>query len=109
MDSRHHQAARRFRESNGTAKLEETLKEAVQALFVAEIPHVVTGGYALQEYGCLRYTDNVDLIVPDVARAVAALLSCGFQPHASAQTIVVDPETQFEVRLHEDGSLPNGA
>jgi hypothetical protein len=27
------------------------------------------------------------------------LVSCGFQPHASAQTIVVDPELGFEVRL----------
>ena len=78
-------------------------------LFRAEIRHLVTGGYAAQEYGCLRYTDNVDLIVPDIARALAALLSCGFQPHASSQTIVVDPETKFEVRLHEGGSLPNGA
>ena len=107
MDSRHHQAAQRFRESNGIAGLEETLDKAVGGLFRAEIPHLVTGGYAAQEYGCLRYTDNVDLIVPDVARAFAALLSCRFQPHASAQTIVVDPETKFEVRLHEGGSVPN--
>jgi hypothetical protein len=62
MDSGH-QAAQRFRELNGTAKLEETLKRAVQALFVGEISHVVTGGYAAQEYGCLRFTDNIDLIV----------------------------------------------
>jgi hypothetical protein len=109
MDSRHHQAAQRFRESNGTAGLEQTLDKALQALYRAEIPHMVTGGYATQEYGCLRYTDNVDLIVPDVARAVPALMSSGFQPHASSQTIVVDPETKFEVRLHEGGSLPNGA
>ena len=109
MDSRFHQKAAQFRESNGTAGLEQTLDKAVGGLFRAEIPHLVTGGYAAQGYGCLRYTDNVDLIVPDVARAVAALMSSGFQPHASTQTIVVDPETKFEVRLHEGGSLPNGA
>src|ERR1700726_3455961 len=109
MDSGRHQEAQRFRELNGTAKLEQMLETAVRALSVAEIPHLVTGGYAAQEYGCLRYTDNVDLIVPDIARAIAALVSSGFQPQASAQTIVVDPESGFEVRLHEGGSLPNEA
>lgn len=107
MDSRFRQNAAQFRESNGTAGLEKTLAKAVRALSRAGISHLVTGGYAAQEYGCLRYTDNVDLIVPDIGRALAALMSCGFQPHASAQTIVVDPETKFEVRLHEGGSVPN--
>ena len=107
MNSRHHEAAQRFRELNGTARLKETLDKAVGGLFRAEIPHPVTGGYAAQEYRCLRYTDNVDLIVPDIGRALAALMSCGFQPHASAQTIVVDSKTKFEVRLHEGGSVPN--
>ena len=108
MDSGHHGKAQRFRESNGTARLEETLEKAVAVLFVAKIPHLVTGGYAVQEYGCLRYTDNVDLIVPDIARAFAALVSYGFQPHRSSQTTVIDPETGFEVRLHAGGSVPSG-
>ena len=107
MDFGHHQEAQRFRELNGTAKLGQTLEKAVQALCVAEIPHLVTGGYAAQEYGCLRYTDNVDLIVPDVVRAFAALQGRGFQAHASAQTIVIDPETTLELRLHAGGSAPN--
>ena len=107
MDSRHHQNAAQFRESNGTAGLEKTLAKAVGALSGARISHLVTGGYAAQEYGCLRYTDNVDLIVPDIARALAALLSCGFQPHGLSRKNVVDRETGFEVRLHEGGSLPN--
>ena len=106
MDSRHHQAAQ-FHEANGTAGLEQTLDKAVRALSRAEIPHLVTGGYAAPEYGCLRYTNNVDLIVPDIARAFVALLSCGFQPHGSSQAIVVDPETTFEVRFQAGGSLPN--
>jgi hypothetical protein len=107
MDSGYHQKAAQFRESNGTAGLEQTLDKAVGALSRADISHLVTGGYAAQEYGCLRYTDNVDLIVPDIARAFATLLNCGFQPQASAQTIVVDPESGFEVRLHEGGSIPS--
>jgi hypothetical protein len=107
MNSGHHEAAQRFRESNGTAGLEQSLKKAVGVLYRAQIPHSVTGGYALQEYGCLRYTDNVDLIVPDMTRAVAALVSAGFRPHGSSQAFVVDPESTFEVRLHAGGSLPD--
>lgn len=91
MNSRHHQAAQQFREANGTAGLEHTLDKAVGALSRAAIPHLVTGGYAAQEYGCLRYTDNVDLIVPDIPRALAALRESGFEPHGSSPTIVVDP------------------
>src|ERR1700730_11745230 len=105
MDS--HQAAQRFRGLNGTAGLEQTLDKAVGALSRAETPHLVTGGYAAQEYGCLRYTNNVDLIVPDVARAFAVLRGNGFQSHGSSQTIVIDPETGFELRLHAGGSVPN--
>jgi hypothetical protein len=106
MNSEHQQGAQ-FRESNGTAGLEKTLNKAVGALSRAEIPHLVTGGCAAQEYGCLRYTDNVDLIVPNIARAYAVLLDSGFQPHASAQTIAVDPESGFEVRLLAGGSVPD--
>ena len=106
-DVGHHQAAQRFRELNGTAKLQQTLEKAVRALSHAEISHFVTGGYAVQEYGCLRYTDNVDLIVPDIALAVTALLSCGFRPHRSSQKIVVDSESGFEVRLHAGGPIPS--
>ena len=100
----HHAEAQRFRELNGTAKLEQTLDKAVRALYEGNIPHLVTGGYAVQEYGCLRYTDNIDLIVPDVARAFEVLTRDGFVPRCSAQTTVIDPHTTFEVRLHAGGS-----
>jgi hypothetical protein len=106
VDFGHHQTAHRFRELNGTAKLEHALDKAVCALYRAEIPHLVTGGYAAQEYGCLRYADNVYLIVPDIARAFAVLQGSGFQPHGSSQAVVVDTETGFEVRLHAGGSVP---
>jgi hypothetical protein len=105
MNSKH-QEAQRFRELDGTAKLEETLDKALRALYEANIPHVVTGGYALQEYGCLHHTDNIDLVVPDVARAFEALTRHGFEPHRSGRTIVLDPDTTFEVRLHAGGSVP---
>src|ERR1700731_3408371 len=100
MESRRHQEAQRFRELDGTAKLEQTLDKAVRALFHANIPHLVAGGYALQEYGCLRHTDNIDLVVPNIAQALELLRQRGFESHRIAHTIVVDPDTAFEVRLH---------
>ena len=109
MNSKHHEEAHRFRELNGTAKLEQTLDKAVSALYIAEIPHLVTGGYAVQEYGCLRHTDNVDLIVPDVTLAFEVLTRNGFVPRDSSRTVLVDPNTDFELRLHAGGSIPNGA
>src|ERR1700682_26260 len=39
---------------------------------------------------------------------LASGMSSGFQPHASSQTIVIDPETGFEVRLHAGSSVPSG-
>jgi len=59
------------------------------------------GAYAAQEYGCLRYTNNVDLIVPDVARAHELLCANGFHAHLTVRTTVVDPDFAFEVRLHQ--------
>lgn len=65
MNSKHHEEPQRFRALDRTAKLEQTLDKAMRALYIAEIPHLVIGGYAVQEHGCLRHTDNIDLVVPD--------------------------------------------
>jgi hypothetical protein len=106
MDSGHYKKAAKFRESNGAAGLKLTLDNALGVLDCARIPHLVTGGYAAQDYGCLRSTDNVDFLVPNVGGEVAALMSYGIRPHPAAQAIVVDPETTFEVRFHAGGSIP---
>jgi len=55
MDSGHHQKAAQFRETNGTVGLEKILDKAVGVLYRAQIPQLVTDGYAGQESGCLRY------------------------------------------------------
>jgi hypothetical protein len=97
MNSGHHDAAQRLREANGTAGPEQALDSGVRALSRAKVPHLLIGGYAAQEYGCLCYMGNVNLIVPDIASVVAALVSSGFRPHPSSQMIVIDPETKCEV------------
>jgi len=100
MNSKRREEAQRFRELDGTAKLEQTLDKAVRALYIAEIPHLVMGGYAVQEYGCLRHADNIDLVVPDIAQTIEVLIQSGFEPHRSAQNT-------FEVRLQAGGSVPS--
>jgi hypothetical protein len=104
MNSNHSEQSKRFREATGTAGLEQTLRKAVRVLSVAGIAHLVMGGYAVQEHGYLRFTDNVDLIVPNVSSAHEWLCKNGFAPHPAVKTIVVDPELGFEVRLYQGGS-----
>jgi hypothetical protein len=96
MDSGHYQKAKQFREENGTDGLEQTLDKAVRVLHHAQIPHLVTGGYAAQQYGCLRYTDNIDLIVPNIARVLAVLLGNGFQPRHSKGLFAVHFEADVD-------------
>jgi hypothetical protein len=103
MNHNHPELAKRFREITGTTGLERTLSKAVEVLYKSNIPHFVIGGYAVQEHGYRRYTDNVDLLVPDVPRAYECLCRNGFTPHPTSKTTVVDPEHGYEVRLHQGG------
>jgi hypothetical protein len=76
---------------------------------MADLEEVTHGlrTYAVQEYVCLRHTDNIDLVVADIAQTFEMLIRNGFEPHRSAQNTVVDPDTTFEVRLHAGGSVPS--
>jgi hypothetical protein len=100
MNSNLSEDARRFRKATGTAGLEQTLCKALGVLDARGIAHLVTGGYAVQEHGSLRHTDNIDLIVPDVTSAREALCAAGFEAHPVSRTVVVDPDYGYEVRLH---------
>ena len=104
MNSDHHEKAHQFRLASGTVALEETLRKAVRVLCGAAIPHLVIGGYAVQEHGYRRYINNVDLVVPDVIRAFKLLCENGFQPSSNPGSCV-DPDTGFGVRLYA-GSKP---
>ena len=65
--------AKLIRRVSGTASLEATLRNAVQALETRGIPSLVVGGYAVQEHGYARFTADLDLVVPDVGRARGVL------------------------------------
>jgi hypothetical protein len=86
-----HEQAVFLRESSGSTDIEKTLRKAVAALARFDIPHLVCGGFAVQEYGYPRFTSDVDIIVPDVAVARERLSLTGFR------------ETKVEIDL-----LPGG-
>jgi len=64
-----------LRENTGTSGVVQTARDAVAVLAHFEIPHLIVGGIAVQEYGYPRVTIDVDIIVPDVLEAVEFLTS----------------------------------
>jgi hypothetical protein len=67
------QAAYILRENTGTSGLVTSARDAVARLAEHEIPHLIVGGLAVQEYGYPRVTIDVDIVVPDVLEAVEFL------------------------------------
>src|SRR5881628_3641573 len=64
-----------LRENTGTTGVLETARTAVSKLADFDIPHLIVGGIAVQEYGYPRVTIDVDIVVPDVLEAVEFLTS----------------------------------
>ncbi len=62
-----------LRETTGTTGLETAARVTVECLADHEIPHLIVGGFAVQELGYPRVTVDVDIVVPDVLDAVEAL------------------------------------
>jgi len=99
----HHEAAAFLRRGSGSSDLEKTLQRAVSALAERDIPSLVVGGYAVQENGYPRFTQDVDLVVPDVSEARGILSISGFRENPGSSMTVTDRQTKFEVDL-----LPGG-
>jgi hypothetical protein len=59
-----------LRENTNTSGVLETARTVVSILADHDIPHLIAGGIAVQEYGYPRVTIDVDIIVPDVLQAV---------------------------------------
>jgi len=95
--------ASRFRKISGSSALENTLHKAVRALAFYGIPHLVCGGFAVQEHGYAHFTEDIDLIVPNVALAREKLLMSGFKENVGNSMTVTDRRTKAEVDL-----LPGG-
>lgn len=99
-----HEQAVFLRVSSGSTDLEKTLRKATKVLALFEIPHLVCGGFAVQEHGYPRFSFNVELIVPDVAAAREKLSLNGFRANPGSSMTVTDRETKVEVDLLPGGS-----
>jgi hypothetical protein len=92
-----------LREASGSTNIEKTLMKALKVLKLFNIPHLVCGGFAVQEHGYPRFTLNVGVIVPDVEFAMEKLSMNGFKANPGSKMTVTDRDTTVEVDL-----LPGG-
>ena len=98
-----------LRISTGSTDRTTTLLKAIDILSISRIPHLVFGGYAVQERGYPRFTVDVDLIVPDVMEARDILVQNGFRKNRRFKTTpspkltVTDRETDVAVDLFPGG------
>lgn len=92
-----------LRENTNTINIEVALNKAAKILGMFGIPHYVCGGFCCQEYGYARYTDDVDIIVPDVKLARDKLSMNGFRENPGSNMTVTDRETRVEIDV-----LPGG-
>jgi hypothetical protein len=93
------QAAYILRENTGTSGLVESARAAVALLAEHDIPHLIVGGLAVQEYGYPRVTIDVDIVVPDVLEAVEWLTASVTGPFFRV------PEFQDRVEDRRNGVL----
>ncbi len=92
-------AALFIRKVSGSSDLDLTLRKAVATLYRGGIPSLVVGGYAVQEHGYPRFTQDIDLVVPDVAAAREYLSIRGFRPNPGSSMTLTDRDTKIEVDL----------
>lgn len=88
-----------MREATGTSGLLETARAAVSVLADHDIPHLIVGGLAVQEYGYPRMTVDVDIVVPDVLEALEFLTASLTGPFYRM------PELQDRVEDRRNGVL----
>jgi hypothetical protein len=92
-----------LRKVSGSTEIGKTMRKAVKALAARNIPSLIVGGYAVQENGYARFTNDVDIVVPDVAEARGILSISGFRENPGSSMTVTDRVTKVEVDL-----LPGG-
>jgi len=97
------QGARHIRNISGTASLEVVLLKAVKVLAHEGIPHLLGGGFAVQEHGYCRTTQDLELVVPSIPEAKEKLSAGGFEKSSDSSTAVIDTDSKVKIKL-----LPGG-
>jgi hypothetical protein len=95
--------AKFLRKISGSTDLETTMNKIVKTLGTGGIPSLIAGVMVVQEYGYARFTEDVDIIVPNVAKAREYLSIRGFKPNPGSNMTMTDRETKIEVDI-----LPGG-
>jgi hypothetical protein len=92
-----------FRDKSGSTKLEDTINRIFEKLADGGFAALILGGFALQEYGYARYTDDVDVVVNDLEGARSYLGIRGFKPVAGNRFKLIDRENGVEVDMLQGG------
>jgi hypothetical protein len=93
------------RENIGNAPLSRVMREINQIFASRNIPYEIIGGYAVQHYGYVRTTQDVDLIVRELDFARRTLLSTDkFKAVQGNEKQLIHRETGVEVDLLVAGS-----
>lgn len=112
LNARHHKAAALIRKLSGTTQLHQVAKDVVAALAAHDIPSLICGGFAVQEHGHSRTTHDIDIIVPNPAKAQDWLQISGFKPArpgaAGKAIIMYHRETKTEINLLQGGAKVDG-
>lgn len=87
------------------SELSKTARRVAKALATGGFSYSIAGGYAVQEYGYVRHTHDVDLIVRERGRVRQYLASTGlFRPVSVDSMSVIDRENGVWVDLLPAGS-----
>jgi hypothetical protein len=95
--------AKLFRKRSGTTQLEQTIEKLFKTMAQGGFAGQILGGFALQQYGYARYTDDVDVVVDRLEDARAYLSIRGFKPVVGNRFDLVDRDNGVVVEL-----LPGG-
>jgi hypothetical protein len=97
-----------LRENTGTTGLVQTARTAAEVLAHFDVPHLIVGGYAVQEHGYPRLTLDVDIVVPDVLDAQELLTADVSGPFARIPKIqgsLKDTRNQVKIDLLQAGRV----
>jgi hypothetical protein len=100
--------AERIRKLPGSP-LEKSLRTVVKLLADNGIPSLTIGGYAVQQHGYPRFTDDLDIVAPDWKTAVTLLLESGHCQSEKFKQTVVEPGAGIEIGVLQTGQCMGGA
>lgn len=97
-----------LRENTGTTGLVLTAQTVAEVLAHWNLPHLIVGGLAVQEYGYPRVTIDVDVVVPDILEAQEFLTADVAGPFGRLRGVegrLVDGRNQVEIDLLPGGKV----